>query len=44
MLRIGVHPVDMQYSGVRQYMLKILQTLLMTRIPLTKQQWLALRA
>jgi hypothetical protein len=34
----------MQYPGVRQYMLKILQTLLVTRTPLTKQQWLAQRA
>ena len=44
LLRIGVHPVDMQYPGVQQYMLKILHTLLVTRIPLTKQQWLAQRA
>jgi predicted deacetylase len=43
LLRIGVHPVDMQYPGVQEYMLKILHTLLMTRIPLTKQQWLAQR-
>jgi hypothetical protein len=44
LLRIGVHPVDMQYPGVQAYMLKILHTLLVTRIPLTKQQWLAQRA
>ena len=44
LLRIGVHPVDMQYPGVQAYLLKILQTLLVTRIPLTKQQWLAQRA
>jgi hypothetical protein len=29
---------------VQAYLLKILQTLLVTRIPLTKQQWLAQRA
>ena len=44
LLRIGVHPVDMQYPGVQAYLLKILHTLLVTRIPLTKQQWLAQRA
>lgn len=44
LLRIGVHPVDMQYPGVQESLLKILHTLLVTRIPLTKQQWLAQRA
>jgi predicted deacetylase len=41
LLRIGVHPVDMQYPRVRQCLLQILRSLLMTRTPLTKTQWLA---
>ena len=41
LLRIGVHPVDMRYPGVRQYMLQTLRSLLVVRTPLTKQQWLA---
>lgn len=41
LLRIGVHPVDMQYSDVRQYMLQTLRSLLVVRTPLTKAQWLA---
>lgn len=44
LLRIGVHPVDMQYPRVRQYMLTTLRSLLVTRTPLTKTQWLAQRA
>ena len=39
-LRLGLHPVDMQYPQVRRYWLDTLEHLLRDRRPVTKSQWL----
>lgn len=40
LLRLGLHPVDMQYPAVRRYWLETLTTLLDQRTPMTKTAWL----
>lgn len=40
LLRLGLHPADMQHAEARQYWLETLLTLLAEREPVTKRQWL----
>lgn len=42
LLRLGLHPVDMQHSDVRNYWLETLEKLLKSRMPVTKSTWLGL--
>lgn len=39
LVRLGLHPVDMQHKEAVRFWLKTLETLLATRVPLTKEQW-----
>lgn len=39
LLRLGLHPVDMRHDEVTRFWRETLETLLATRIPLTKDQW-----
>lgn len=42
-IRLGVHPVDMQHRFARDYWLQTLKRLLDEgRVPMTKARWLAL--
>lgn len=40
LLRLGLHPVDMQHPAVRRYWLETLTALLDRRTPMTKSAWL----
>ena len=42
LLRLGLHPVDMQHHDARHYWLETLKKLLVTRMPVTKSNWLEL--
>jgi len=42
LLRLGLHPVDMQHHEARNYWLETLEKLLKSRIPVTKSNWLEL--
>lgn len=42
LLRLGLHPVDMQHRSVREYWLRTLDRLLHDRVPMTKSTWLGL--
>lgn len=42
LLRLGLHPVDMQHESARNYWLKTLEKLLESRTPVTKSAWLGL--
>lgn len=44
LLRLGLHPVDMQHAAARRFWTDTLTHLLSFRIPLTKSTWLALAA
>lgn len=39
LLRLGLHPIDMRYRDAVQFWLETLETLLASRTPLTKAQW-----
>ena len=39
MLRLGLHPADMCHTGIVRFWLKTLESLLSTRTPQTKEQW-----
>jgi len=44
-IRLGLHPVDMQHAFSRRYWLQTLKRLLDTgRVPMTKAQWLSLQS
>lgn len=40
LLRLGLHPVDMQHRSAQQFWFETLQSLLATRRPVTKSVWL----
>ena len=42
LLRLGLHPVDMQHESSRKYWLETLEKLLQSRLPTTKAAWLGL--
>ncbi len=44
LLRLGLHPVDMQHAAARRFWTDTLTRLLTCRIPLTKSTWLDLAA
>lgn len=39
LLRLGLHPIDMRYGEAVRFWLETLETLLATRTPQTKEQW-----
>jgi predicted deacetylase len=39
-LRLGLHPVDLEHAGARRYWLGLIERLLAERTPLTKRAWL----
>lgn len=39
LLRLGLHPMDMRHSEAVRFWLETLETLLVTRTPQTKEQW-----
>jgi predicted deacetylase len=41
LLRIGFHPVDWKYQGIKDHLLSSVQCSLRTRTPVTYQEWLA---